>query len=311
MAKRPNMLNVHALREASRRLCCCLRSESDPKSPPGIPPLNIVNVPTTALAPLREDRHHREDPLRLPTLADDGRRERRRPRAVPRRPPGAPSPRPHARGRGRALPPHRDRRARRALRAARLAGRGSRPLRALAEEVRAGRSRPVVDCCATPRRTPTREPNAERLAKLLDRAAKAAGVGPPAAKVTPSRFAATRDVVRPPRKRRASACSAGARASRPSWPTLASSAPSSRASRATRASRGGDERVAPRLRPRHERVLARPARVRRRPTSASSSRTRAASSGQGLDMHDLVQEGQLGLIRAVEKFDWRRGHRWL
>ena len=32
--------------------------------------------------------------------------------------------------------------------------------------------------------------------------------------------------------------------------------------------------------------------------------------GQGLDMQDLVQEGQLGLIRAVEKFDWRRGHRF-
>src|SRR6185312_14703427 len=32
--------------------------------------------------------------------------------------------------------------------------------------------------------------------------------------------------------------------------------------------------------------------------------------GQGLDMHDLVQEGQLGLIRAVEKFDWRRVHRF-
>jgi RNA polymerase primary sigma factor len=32
--------------------------------------------------------------------------------------------------------------------------------------------------------------------------------------------------------------------------------------------------------------------------------------GQGLDMHDLVQEGQLGLIRAVEKFDWRRGLRF-
>src|ERR1700756_4626107 len=29
--------------------------------------------------------------------------------------------------------------------------------------------------------------------------------------------------------------------------------------------------------------------------------------GHGLPMEDLVQEGMLGLIRAVEKFDWRRG----
>src|ERR1044071_9014945 len=29
--------------------------------------------------------------------------------------------------------------------------------------------------------------------------------------------------------------------------------------------------------------------------------------GHGLSMEDLVQEGMLGLIRAVEKFDWRRG----
>ena len=32
--------------------------------------------------------------------------------------------------------------------------------------------------------------------------------------------------------------------------------------------------------------------------------------GHGLPMEDLVQEGMLGLIRAVEKFDWRRGHRF-
>ena len=29
--------------------------------------------------------------------------------------------------------------------------------------------------------------------------------------------------------------------------------------------------------------------------------------GHGLPLEDLVQEGMLGLIRAVEKFDWRRG----
>src|SRR5690349_18039509 len=32
--------------------------------------------------------------------------------------------------------------------------------------------------------------------------------------------------------------------------------------------------------------------------------------GHGLPMEDLVQEGMLGLIRAVEKFDWRKGFRF-
>jgi len=32
--------------------------------------------------------------------------------------------------------------------------------------------------------------------------------------------------------------------------------------------------------------------------------------GHGLQMEDLVQEGMLGLIRAVEKFDWRRGFKF-
>jgi RNA polymerase primary sigma factor len=32
--------------------------------------------------------------------------------------------------------------------------------------------------------------------------------------------------------------------------------------------------------------------------------------GHGLPMGDLVQEGMLGLIRAVEKFDWRRGYKF-
>jgi RNA polymerase primary sigma factor len=33
-------------------------------------------------------------------------------------------------------------------------------------------------------------------------------------------------------------------------------------------------------------------------------------SGTSLEMADLVQEGMLGLIRAVEKFDWRKGFRF-
>ncbi|MGI8804399.1 MAG: sigma-70 family RNA polymerase sigma factor, partial [Thermoleophilaceae bacterium] len=32
--------------------------------------------------------------------------------------------------------------------------------------------------------------------------------------------------------------------------------------------------------------------------------------GQGLSLEDLIQEGVLGLIRAVEKFDWRRGFKF-
>jgi RNA polymerase primary sigma factor len=32
--------------------------------------------------------------------------------------------------------------------------------------------------------------------------------------------------------------------------------------------------------------------------------------GQGLPLSDLVQEGMLGLIRATEKFDWRRGFKF-
>jgi RNA polymerase sigma factor (sigma-70 family) len=33
-------------------------------------------------------------------------------------------------------------------------------------------------------------------------------------------------------------------------------------------------------------------------------------TGRGLEMLDLVQEGNLGLIRAVEKFDWRKGFKF-
>ncbi|MDQ7820596.1 MAG: sigma-70 family RNA polymerase sigma factor [Armatimonadota bacterium] len=33
-------------------------------------------------------------------------------------------------------------------------------------------------------------------------------------------------------------------------------------------------------------------------------------AGRGMDLMDLVQEGNRGLMRAVEKFDWRRGYKF-
>ena len=36
----------------------------------------------------------------------------------------------------------------------------------------------------------------------------------------------------------------------------------------------------------------------------------SATTGRGMLFLDLIQEGNLGLIRAVEKFDWKKGFKF-
>src|SRR4051812_49095168 len=74
------------------------------------------------------------------------------------------------------------------------------------------------------------------------------------------------------------------------------------------------------LRPQEERGLAR--RIERGDQNAKerminanlrlvvSLARRYGPANQDLGLLDLIQEGMLGLIRAVEKFDWRRGYRF-
>ena len=45
-------------------------------------------------------------------------------------------------------------------------------------------------------------------------------------------------------------------------------------------------------------------------TCASSSRSPRSYQGHGLTLLDLIQEGIIGLIRAAEKFDWRKGFKF-
>ncbi len=46
------------------------------------------------------------------------------------------------------------------------------------------------------------------------------------------------------------------------------------------------------------------------PTSASSCRSPRSTRRRGCPLLDLIQEGNLGLMHAVEKFDWRKGFKF-
>jgi RNA polymerase primary sigma factor len=164
------------------------------------------------------------------------------------------------------------------------------PLRAVAADLREGRVLPSA-ILRNPEEEADAGENVEKLARLLDRGASAAAR-------KGARDEAARERRRRLRARLASELS-GARFERSLFDRIA---------RDLRA-RGADERC--------RRAFARG----RRDTERAVHEFVGANFGlvvtyarrfvgQGLDMHDLVQEGQLGLIRAVEKFDWRRGHRF-
>lgn len=265
---------------------------SDPTQSLGIlpnprPQQPTVNVPSTALVPAREDLD--QGPLELDTLADVTVANDAHPSAS-------------------ASPPRSTRRRvltheeevqlsqrieggeRDALEALLGSANAAGPLRALAVELRDGRIVPsaLVRNAAEDADEPS---NVERLARLLDWAASAATARTASDEATRERS----------RRRRARVANelGAERFERSLFDRMA---------RALR-SRAADERA--------RRAFARGRREAQRAVHEFVGANfglvvtyARRFVGQGLDMHDLVQEGQLGLIRAVEKFDWRRGHRF-
>jgi RNA polymerase primary sigma factor len=252
-----------------------------------------VNVPSTALAPARSARREaiRQEPLELETFADVAVANDRAPASVP--PPSAPRP-----ARRRVLTHEEEvdlsqrieAGERDALYALLGTVHAATPLRAIATELRDGRVLPS-QLLRNAEEDADGAVNVERFARMLERAAAGA-----AAK--PVRDEATRERRKRQRTRMAMALSTQ-RFERSVF---------DRIGRALR-TRGADERA--------RRGFARGRRAAERAVHEFVGANfglvvtyARRFVGQGLDMHDLVQEGQLGLIRAVEKFDWRRGHRF-
>jgi RNA polymerase primary sigma factor len=247
-----------------------------------------VNVPSTALAPRREDSH--QESLELETLANTAANDAMIV-AVP-----APVRSPRRRVLSHDEEVELSRRIEAGERDAFHALLGNRAavgsLRALASELRAGQ----VHAAALLRNAEENaddEAQAERVARLLDRAANAAAL-----LSRPAREAATREHRRRRRARLASELG-DARFERHVFTRFARELRHVGADERTR--RAFARGVSDASRALHEFVGANFGLV------VTYARRFV---GQGLDMHDLVQEGQLGLIRAVEKFDWRRGLRF-
>jgi RNA polymerase primary sigma factor len=247
-----------------------------------------VNVPSTALAPRREDTNRK--PVELDTLANTAANDA----TVTAVPAVARTQRRRVLSHDEEIELSRRIEAGEAHAFYALLGTktAAAPLRALAAELRAGHVLPT-GLLRNAEEDADDEAHAERLARLLSRAASAATGGS-----RPASDAGARERRRRHRLRLAAELS-DARFERHVFARLGREIRSA----------GADERT------------------RRAFTSGMSDASRALHEfvganfglvvtyarrfvGQGLDMHDLVQEGQLGLIRAVEKFDWRRGLRF-
>ncbi|HZU82552.1 MAG TPA: sigma-70 family RNA polymerase sigma factor [Polyangiaceae bacterium] len=246
-----------------------------------------MNVPTTALAPRRED--STQEPLDLETLGNTAANDATVSSPAAVRP-----------ARRRVLSHDEEvelsRRIEAGERDALHAMLGTRtaagPIRAVAAELRAGQVFPSA-LLRNAEEDSDEGTRSEQLARLLDRAANAA-----AALARPARDAATRERRRR-RRLRLAAELADARFERHVFTRFA---------RELRAA-GADERT----RRAFARGLSEASRALHEFVGANFGLVVTYARrfvGQGLDMHDLVQEGQLGLIRAVEKFDWRRGLRF-
>jgi RNA polymerase primary sigma factor len=247
-----------------------------------------VNVPSTALAPRREDPHR--ESLELDTLAKTAAND-----ATIAAAPASVRPQ-----RRRVLTHEEEialsRRIEAGERDAFYSLLGTRtaaaPIRAVAAELRAGHVLPSA-LLRNAEEDVDDDVYAERLARLLDRAASAS-----TSLARPARDATTRERRRRRRERLASEL-ADARFERHVFARLGRETRSAGSDERTR--RGFARGMADASRALHEFVGANFGLV------VTYARRFV---GQGLDMHDLVQEGQLGLIRAVEKFDWRRGLRF-
>ena len=290
MAKPPRVLKVRTPGDRAGAQACCQTSRATLTPRQASHSETTVNAPTTALARLREDRDQRA--LELDALPPTA------PAANDRTPPsttmtGRPA-------RRRVLTHEEEvelsRRIETGERDALYSLLGTvgaaAPFRALADDVRAGRVQPS-ELMRNADEQADAQLGADRFVKLLERAAGAAAIlGKPASDET------TRERRRR-RRLRVAAELADARLERGVLARLA---------RDTR-TRGGDERA----RRGFVRGMNASSRAQHEFVGANFGLVVTYARrfiGQGLDMHDLVQEGQLGLIRAVEKFDWRRGHRF-